>query len=398
MKCCLDEYSWTFNNRQETYPYFQLPFCQGSHSLQHHHETLVKHFKAWILFNQAFLFNIKDEANKVYCKKTLNTQEIDVLRYAVDNQYWYTMFVDNLPVSGIVGRDEDEDKEESEREIDPHFKRLYVYTHKSFSIQYNKDRIISVSLQHAGQMELDYNQPLELTFTYTVVWNPTDISFENRFESLLETDFFEHKYLHLLRTVKRDFTRYDREEGLTDFDRDLGDEYGWKQVHGDVFRQPPRLMMMSALMGTGSQLVILAGVVILYTILGDLYAERATILTATIFCRNLVNHGPTDFPCRVNPIPRPIPEKMWYAEPLVIVAFCGGIPLLPLYFYYVYGFMLLVLFILLVVSAWLIVEYLISSIEFRGSSMALVSVYDMPHPQLVMCNLYAIIISWLRQK
>lgn len=40
---------------------------------------------------------------------------------------------------------------------------------------------------------------------------------------------------------------------------------------------------MSALMGTGSQLVILAGVVILYTIVGDLYAERATILTATIF-------------------------------------------------------------------------------------------------------------------
>lgn len=63
----------------------------------------------------------------------------------------------------------------------------------------------------------------------------------------------------------------------------MGDEYGWKQVHGDVFRQPPRLMLMSALLGTGSQLIILAAVVILYTIIGDLYAERATILTATIF-------------------------------------------------------------------------------------------------------------------
>lgn len=40
---------------------------------------------------------------------------------------------------------------------------------------------------------------------------------------------------------------------------------------------------MSALLGTGSQLIILAAVVILYTIIGDLYAERATILTATIF-------------------------------------------------------------------------------------------------------------------
>lgn len=42
-------------------------------------------------------------------------------------------------------------------------------------------------------------------------------------------------------------------------------------------------MLMSALLGTGSQLIILAAVVILYTIIGDLYAERATILTATIF-------------------------------------------------------------------------------------------------------------------
>lgn len=42
-------------------------------------------------------------------------------------------------------------------------------------------------------------------------------------------------------------------------------------------------MLFSALLGTGNQLAILMGVVILYTILGDLYAERATILTATIF-------------------------------------------------------------------------------------------------------------------
>lgn len=270
----------------------------------------------------------------------------------------------------------------------------------------------------------------------------------------------------LLRTVKRDFTRYDREEGLTDFvstgidvkhyliflffkDRDLGDEYGWKQVHGDVFRQPPRLMLMSSLMGTGSQLVILSGVVILYTILGDLYAERATILTATIFlyaltsfvagytsARYYARYGgkdwvktvvmtaslwpgavsliggfinmlaiyysssraisfytllsvvalwvflcfpltllgtvvgrnwssQPDFPCRVNPIPRPIPEKVWYAEPLMIVALGGILPFgsifIEIYFiftsfwtykiYYVYGFMLLVFIILLIVSA-----------------------------------------------
>jgi transmembrane 9 superfamily protein 3 len=35
------------------------------------------------------------EANQFYCKKTLDAKDVDVLRYAVDNQYWYTMFIGN---------------------------------------------------------------------------------------------------------------------------------------------------------------------------------------------------------------------------------------------------------------------------------------------------------------
>ncbi|PHZ10362.1 transmembrane protein TM9SF3 [Rhizopus microsporus ATCC 52813] len=454
------------HNRQETYPYFQLPFCQGPHSVEHHHETLGEALLGMDLVNSGIPTQFKiNEADKAYCEQELEPKDVDVLRYAVDNQYWYTMFIDDLPVSGVVGKDEEE---EQATETDPHAKKLYVYTHKSFMFEYNGNQIISISLKHGNPVELKHGLS-PLTFTYSVTWNPTDVLFENRFERLLEADFFEHKVhwlsifssfmmvlfltglvsVILLRTVKRDFTRYDREEGLADFDRDLGDEYGWKQVHGDVFRQPPRLMMMSALMGTGSQLVILSAVVILYTILGDLYAERATILTATIFlyaftsfvagytsakyyaryggrdwiktfvmtaslwpgavsficglintlaiyysssraisfyallsiialwifiCFPLTLLGTivgrnwgsqADFPCRVNPIPRPIPEKVWYAEPLVIVALGGILPFgsifIEIYFiftsfwtykiYYVYGFMLLVFIILLIVSA-----------------------------------------------
>ena len=59
--------------------------------------------------------------------------------------------------------------------------------------------------------------------------------------------------------------------------------------------------------------------------------------------------------CRVNAVPRPIPEKKWYMEPWVIVALGGILPFgsifIEMYFiftsfwaykiYYVYGFMLL---------------------------------------------------------
>ena len=43
----------------------------------------------------------------------------------------------------------------------------------------------------------------------------------------------------MMRTLRRDYARYSKDDDLDDLERDLGDEYGWKQVHGDVFRPPP---------------------------------------------------------------------------------------------------------------------------------------------------------------
>jgi hypothetical protein len=37
-------------------------------------------------------------------------------------------------------------------------------------------------------------------------------------------------------------------------DRDFADEYGWKQVHADVFRAPPLTMLFSTLIGIGAHL------------------------------------------------------------------------------------------------------------------------------------------------
>lgn len=39
------------NNRQETYPYYQLPFCPGTSSVEHHHETLGEALQGMDLIN-----------------------------------------------------------------------------------------------------------------------------------------------------------------------------------------------------------------------------------------------------------------------------------------------------------------------------------------------------------
>lgn len=47
-------------------------------------------------------------------------------------------------------------------------------------------------------------------------------------------------------------------------------------------------------------------------------------LVGTVLGRNLA--GTPDSPCRVNAVPRPIPEKKWFMEPLCIILLGGILP------------------------------------------------------------------------
>lgn len=77
----------------------------------------------------------------------------------------------------------------------------------------------------------------------------------------------------LMRTLRKDYARYSKDEDVEDMERDLGDEYGWKQVHGDVFRAPQHALLFSSLVGAGYQLTTVVLCVIAFAILGELYTE-----------------------------------------------------------------------------------------------------------------------------
>jgi len=154
--------------------------------------------------------------------------------------------------------------------------------------------------------------PLEpgrkLEFTYSVHWKSTTKSFEDRFNRYLEYDFFEHKIhwfsvfnsfmmviflcglvaLILLRTVKNDFARYAKEDEIdVEGIQVLGEDSGWKQVHGDVFRPPEHLVVFAAVLGTGWQLAVLVVLVILYAIAGpylhgNMYEDRGEMVSTFI--------------------------------------------------------------------------------------------------------------------
>lgn len=94
----------------------------------------------------------------------------------------------------------------------------------------------------------------------------------------------------LMRTLRRDYARYAAfQADLEVLEKDLGEESGWKLVHGDVFRTPGSLALLCALIGTGAQLAVLVFTVILITIVGNLYEDRGSILTAFIVCYALTS-------------------------------------------------------------------------------------------------------------
>lgn len=444
-----------YDNRQETYAYFSLPFCTGTKSgISHYHETLSEALQGVELEFSGYAMEFKDDlAATEICMVELNEEKVKAFSYAVKNNYWYQMYIDGLPIWGRVG-------ERGEG------KKYYIYTHKRFEIGYNGKRIVDVKLTTEKKNALVPGA--KISFTYEVTFTPSPVAFEDRFDKYLDPVFFQHKIhwfsifnsfmmviflvglvsMILMRTLRKDYQRYSKDEEMDDMERDLGDEYGWKQVHGDVFRPPTHNLLFSALIGTGYQLTTVVLAVIIFAILGELYTERGSMLSTAIFVyaatspingyfggslyarnggriwirqmlvsaflvpffvcstaffinfiaiyyhasraipfgtmvaitcicifvilplnligtvvgRNL--DGQPDFPCRVNAVPRPIPEKKWFMEPAVIILLGGVLPFgsifIEMYFiftsfwaykiYYVYGFMLLVFIIMMIVT------------------------------------------------
>lgn len=463
-------------NPQENYLYYSLPWCvaPGKKSVietETPREGLGEALMGYELRKSGIDVKFQqDLETTTICKMSLTKDTAKQFSYAVKNGYWFQMYLDDLPIYGVVGDVVDD--------------KYYVYTHKKFIVTFNNDRVIQVNLTNEN---LELVEPdLDLEFTYSVNWFPTDVDFDDRFDYYLDKNFFGHQIhwfsifnsfmmvvfltglvaMILMRTLKKDFARYAKDEDDLEDDRDVGDESGWKQIHGDVFRAPSRLLLFSALVGTGHQLSLLVFSVIVFSMIGTYYRTRGSMLTAFIllyaitsfiggygsggfYARNGGKHwiksmlvtgglfpgacflmafflnfiaigygtlgafpagtifavlaiwvfisypmtfvgtvfgknwnGQPDNPCRINPVPRRIPDNKWYSQPIVNILLGGILPFgsifIEMYFvftsvwhykyYYVYGFMLLVYVILIIVTICVTVVstyFLLNSEDYR---------------------------------
>jgi hypothetical protein len=205
------------------------------------------------------------------------------------------MSYDDLPIRGFVGTVASEVRNGEE------MKQYFLFKHLHFHILYNKDQIIYANVTpDARKMEelIDNTDPF-VEFSYSATWEETDLKFSERMQ--LYEDFFSKELeIHwlsimnsfvlvllvtgflaiiLMRILKSDYSRYQRQED----EEDDTEDYGWKLIHGDVFRFPPFKSLFAALVGLGAQGLSVMFAILILAIVGLYYpGNQGTIYTSGV--------------------------------------------------------------------------------------------------------------------
>jgi len=284
-----------FSNPSETYPFYSMPFCQPE-TLVYEDLDLGQILRGDRFVNTKFdLAFAGNSHNRLMCHKTLTQEDQIKLKHAIDADYYFELVVDELPLFGFIGEKEviEEDGEMKAPQTDSQY---FVFTHLDFAFYYSDehqivDANISTDQRYRAEIAGKHEGQTDVTFTYSVTWQPSDIHHSHRVEKYSMSGFRQqHMQIHwisivnscvlvilltgflaliLLRILRNDISKiveFDEEEG------DKGDEdCGWKKISGDVFRPPPYPMLLSSLLGMGSQILVLVFSIIALTSIGVIY-------------------------------------------------------------------------------------------------------------------------------
>ncbi|TPX61961.1 hypothetical protein PhCBS80983_g00813 [Powellomyces hirtus] len=148
----------------------------------------------------------------------------------------------------------------------------------------------------AGVVTLDEEKNTPVTFSYSVKWKESPTPWATRWDNYLRaSDPKIHWFslvnsvvivlfltgmvaMILLRALHKDIARYNALEAQEDAQED----FGWKLVHGDVFRPPRYSMLLAVLVGSGAQLFLMTSVTLGFAVLGFLSPSSRGSLSTVI--------------------------------------------------------------------------------------------------------------------
>jgi len=329
-----------FNNPTETYRYYSLPFCKhhaspdeiqtevdreddseielarerirkaladrkgGVRHKQRLGESIVGDRRETSPYELSFMDNVEWRG---LCKVHLSKTEVTKLKEAIHNNWFFEMFVEDLPMWGYVGDISGEDLILGELENSKTF--LFPHLHFRIGLEANEHsggrRIVSATLSTDSEKKVDITDPsksVDVEFTYSVEWYiDPETKWKDRMDRYHDSRFlpntFEVHWLSiinaivlvllltaflviiLLRVLKNDFSRYMEIDDQTMEE----EESGWKLIHGDVFRFPQYPAVFCAAVGTGVQLIVASLFLFVLALMGVVSTtKRGSVLAAII--------------------------------------------------------------------------------------------------------------------
>lgn len=293
-----------YNNPTETYPYYSLPFCEGTGKQRRHKqdlgETLTGSRKTATPYDLTFLDPVPWRS---LCEEYLDANDLKEFKDAVEGDYFFEMFLDDLPMWGYIG---EVVHEEFLLGKSIQGARVYLYPHLHFTLGYRGDQIVTANVTTDTKRRVDITDVTggqEVVFSYSVEWVHTpDLTYENRMHRYMDHTFlprsFEIHWLSIInssvlvvlltaflavimmRILKKDFSRYME---IDEEDLQSDEESGWKMIHGDVFRAPEHLSVFSALIGSGAQIFFTVVILLICVVTGTFkLTKRGALLTAII--------------------------------------------------------------------------------------------------------------------
>lgn len=165
------------------------------------------------------------------------------------------------------------------------------------SVAYQEGKPIAEAIQSKAPMKVEDGCTIAYSFSVFFVKNP-NIKWSSRWDYILDT--MPHTNIQwfsilnslvivlflsgmvamiMLRTLHKDIARYNQ----MDNSEDAQEEFGWKLVHGDVFRPPRKGMLLSLFLASGVQMFFMTFVTLFFACLGFLSpANRGSLMTCVL--------------------------------------------------------------------------------------------------------------------
>uniref|UniRef100_A0A8C1DIY6 Transmembrane 9 superfamily member n=1 Tax=Cyprinus carpio carpio TaxID=630221 RepID=A0A8C1DIY6_CYPCA len=153
---------------------------------------------------------------------------------------------------------------------------------------------MSLGNKFSGEIKIPYTYSVKFVEDKTIRWASrwdyilesmphTNIQWFSIMNSLVIVLFLSGMVaMIMLRTLHKDIARYNQMDSVVSSE-DAQEEFGWKLVHGDVFRPPRKGMLLSVFLGSGTQIFIMTFVTLFFACLGFLSpANRGALMTCAV--------------------------------------------------------------------------------------------------------------------